>query len=250
MFTLPRGAFAGRENVRLASAEWGQPNEVARFAYIGGPGSGALFVGALPYEDAWPKLLDIWKKAGELRAAITARTTSPVERARDLQRLETIWLQALRADCMPIGFDDDRHVVTIAGARAGKGQSSIIPNCCFYPGSIVCLDPKGENASLTAERRGPGNEWCEGLGQEVYVLDPFGVAEVPDELRASLNPLALLDKTSSLIVDDAGLLALSWRGTVAVTTTGQRPLATWCAASSCTWSRPTRRRRFSIFGAC
>lgn len=204
MFTLPRGAFAGRENVRLASAEWGQPNEVARFPYIGG---GALFVGALPYEDAWPKLLDIWKKAGELRAAITARTTSPVERARDLQRLEAIWLQAMKADCMPIGFDDDRHVVTIANARSGKGLSSIVPNLCLYPGSVVCLDPKGENASITAERRGPGNEWCEGMGQEVYVLDPFGVAEVPDELRASLNPLALLDKNSSLIVDDAGLLA-------------------------------------------
>ena len=108
---------------------------------------------------------------------------------------------------MPIGFDDDRHLVTLAGARSGKGQSSIIPNLCLYPGSVVCLDPKGENATLTAERRGEGNAWCDGLGQAVYVLDPFGVADVPDGLRASLNPLALLSKDSPLVVDDAALLA-------------------------------------------
>ena len=204
MFTLPRGAFAGRENVRLASAEWARPNEVARFPYKWG---GALFLGALPYDDAWPKLLDIQRKAAELRAVIEARSSSPVERARDLAALEVVCLQALKADCMPIGLDDDRHAVTLAGARSGKGLSSIIPNLCLYPGSVVCLDPKGENASITAMRRGGGDEWCEGMGQEVYVLDPFGVAEVPDDMRASLNPVGLLDKDSPLVVDDAALLA-------------------------------------------
>ena len=204
MLTLPRGAFNGRENVRLATAEWARPEEVARFPYKGG---GSLFLGAIPYEDAWPKLLDFWKKSGELQGVIDARAKNPIERADDMNQLEAILLRAMKTDCMPIGFDDDRHMVTASGARSGKGQSAIIPNLCLYPGSVVCLDPKGENASITAARRGQGDEWCEGLGQEVYVLDPFGVADVADELRASLNPLALLDPESPLVVDDAALLA-------------------------------------------
>ncbi len=205
MLTLPRGAFNGHENVRLASAEWASPQEVERFPYRG---KGGLFFGAMPYQDAWPKLTEFWQKVGELRGVIETRSSSPIERADSLAALEAIWLKALNADCMPVGFDDDRHVMTIAGARSGKGQSTIIPTLCFYPGSVVCLDPKGENATLTAARRGQGDEgWCEGLGQEVYVLDPFGVADVPDALRASMNPLALLDPTSPLVVDDAALLA-------------------------------------------
>lgn len=204
MFTLPRGAFAGRQNVRLASAEWARPGEVARFPYQGG---GALFVGGIPYEDAWPKLLDFWKKAGALSDAIDQRSANPIERAEDLRALDRILVAALKADCLPIGRSDDRHDVTIAGARGDKGRSAIIPNLCLYPGSVVCLDPKGENASLTAARRGPGNAWCEGMGQEVFVLDPFGVADVPDDLRASYNPLAQLDPESPDIIEQAGLLA-------------------------------------------
>ena len=204
MFTLPRGGFAGRENVRLAGAEWARPGEVARFPY---EGRGALFVGGIPYEDTWPKLLDIWKKAGVLASHIDQRSRSPIERAEDLRALDRILAAALKADCLPIGRSDDRHDVTIAGARGDKGRSSIIPNLCLYPGSVVCLDPKGENASLTAARRGPGNEWCEGMGQEVFVLDPFGVADVPDELRASFNPLAQLDPESETVIEDAGLVA-------------------------------------------
>ena len=60
--------------------------------------------------------------------------------------------------------DDDRHLVTLAGSRAGKGRSLIIPNLLSYPGSVVCIDPKGENAAVTARYR------REVLGQEVVVL--------------------------------------------------------------------------------
>ena len=44
---------------------------------------------------------------------------------------------------------DDRHGITIAGARAGKGASFIIPNLLFYPGSVIANDPKGELARVT-----------------------------------------------------------------------------------------------------
>ena len=70
----------------------------------------------------------------------------------------------------PIGIEDDRHVITVAGSRAGKGRSAILPNMLTYTGSILATDPKGELAELTAIRR------AETLGQNVRVLDPFGVA--------------------------------------------------------------------------
>lgn len=203
MLNLPRGAFSGHDNVRLASAEWARPEDVARFPFQ----DGSIFLGAFPYEDAWPKLIEFAQKLGELHELLRRQPLNPIQRAHRVAALEALWLRALAADCMPIGSQDDRHLITIAGARSGKGLSAIITNLCLYTGSLVCLDPKGENATITAARRGQGDQWCTGLGQEVYVLDPFGVADVPDELRASLNPLALLDPTSPLIVDDAALLA-------------------------------------------
>ena len=66
-----------------------------------------------------------------------------------------------------LGRDDDRHVVTVAGTRAGKSSTVLIPNLLRYPGSVVVLDPKGELARATAQRRAA-------LGQRVFVLDPFG----------------------------------------------------------------------------
>jgi type IV secretion system protein VirD4 len=66
-----------------------------------------------------------------------------------------------------IGFEDDRHVVTVAGTGAGKSSTVLIPNLRRYPGSVIVLDPKGELAKATAHDR-------MGLGQRVYVLDPFG----------------------------------------------------------------------------
>lgn len=81
-----------------------------------------------------------------------------------------------------IGRNDDRHVVTIAGSRAGKSSSVLIPNLRRYPGSVVVLDPKGELArACVAHRRA--------LGQRVYVLDPFGELGADS---ASYNPFSEL----------------------------------------------------------
>ncbi|MBL4852478.1 MAG: type IV secretory system conjugative DNA transfer family protein [Gammaproteobacteria bacterium] len=107
-----------------------------------------------------------------------------------------------------IGASDDRHLLTIAGTRAGKGTSVIIPNLLTYEGSIFCIDPKGENATLTAERRGQGRGIPKGgLGHEVYVLDPFKVADVPDEYRAGFNPFDFLDPQNPNFIDDCDSLA-------------------------------------------
>jgi type IV secretory pathway TraG/TraD family ATPase VirD4 len=70
------------------------------------------------------------------------------------------------ADGALLGLDDPGHCVTVAGSRAGKGVSVIVPNLCLYPGSAVVIDPKGENATLTAARRGQGSVYCEGMGPQ------------------------------------------------------------------------------------
>lgn len=81
-----------------------------------------------------------------------------------------------------LGLGDDRHAVTIAGARAGKSSTVLIPNLLHYPGSVIVLDPKGELARACASYR-------QRMGQRVFVLDPFGETGLP---AAAHNPFAEL----------------------------------------------------------
>lgn len=57
-----------------------------------------------------------------------------------------------------VGIEDDRHIVTLATTRAGKGRSLIIPNLLTWPGSALVIDPKGQNACVTALVRGKGGK--------------------------------------------------------------------------------------------
>lgn len=101
-----------------------------------------------------------------------------------------------------VGIADDRHIVTVAGSRAGKGVSAIVPNLILYEGSVLAIDPKAELASITARRRD------EGLGQRVYVLDPFGrAAPWVEPYKASYNPLSILKPDSPTLIEDAGLIS-------------------------------------------
>jgi type IV secretion system protein VirD4 len=101
-----------------------------------------------------------------------------------------------------IGVPDDRHIITIAGSRAGKGRSVLIPNLITYPGSILAIDPKGDLASLTADWR------ADMLGQKVVVLDPFGVAgDISERHGGAFNPLSILNEDSPTLIEDAGLIA-------------------------------------------
>ena len=107
-----------------------------------------------------------------------------------------------------IGLSDNRHLMTVAGSRAGKGTSVIVPNLLVYPGSVLVLDPKGENATLTAERRGAGRGIpAGGLDHDVYVIDPFRTADVSEEYRAGFNPMAGLDPDSATYIDDCDGIA-------------------------------------------
>jgi len=93
--------------------------------------------------------------------------------------------------------------MTVAGARAGKTSTLLIPNLLLYQGSVLVLDPKGELASATAAHR------ASELGQDVYVLDPWNAArDCPAALKAQFNPLAeLLETKPENLIDDAALMA-------------------------------------------
>jgi type IV secretion system protein VirD4 len=91
----------------------------------------------------------------------------------------------------PLGHLDDRPMVTIAGARAGKTSTVLEPNLYLYPGSMLVLDPKGELARLARYRRA--------MGHDAYILDPFGSS---GEQGSCFNPLAELDPDSLTLVDD------------------------------------------------
>lgn len=87
-------------------------------------------------------------------------------------------------------------LLTVAPTRAGKGVGAIIPNLLIAERSVFVIDPKGENARITARRRrdfGP-----------VYVLDPF---EISGEPGARFNPAGGLHGESLYLAEDAATLA-------------------------------------------
>jgi type IV secretion system protein VirD4 len=137
----------------------------------------------------------------------TARWALPDELGEDTKYNRSSLLLGYRAKANgraeAIGCGDDRHVMLVAGSRAGKGVSYVIPNLLLYEGSAIVIDPKGELARETALRRHK-------MGQKVIVLDPFGVSgDVTLPFRGQFNPLDEFsrDLESDTAVDDAALLA-------------------------------------------
>ncbi|XUY29670.1 type IV secretory system conjugative DNA transfer family protein [Agrobacterium sp. rho-8.1] len=88
------------------------------------------------------------------------------------------------------------HLLTMAPTRTGKGVGTIIPNLLTAQRSVICIDPKGENAKITLRARqrfGP-----------VHILDPFAVT---GRRSSALNPLDMLDPAGSDLSEDANTLA-------------------------------------------
>jgi type IV secretion system protein VirD4 len=93
-------------------------------------------------------------------------------------------------------YDGPAHLLTIAPTRSGKGVGTIIPNLLTANRSIVCIDPKGENARVTTRQR-------EAFGP-VHCLNPFGIVGQP---TARYNPLDQLDPNSLDLAEDAMTIA-------------------------------------------
>jgi type IV secretion system protein VirD4 len=97
----------------------------------------------------------------------------------------------------PLSYPGDRHMLTLAPSRSGKGTSVIIPNLLSYEGSMVVIDPKGENAMITARHR-------KEMGQEIIVVDPWSITGLD---VACLNPIDWLKPGDVDIADKAMILA-------------------------------------------
>lgn len=97
-----------------------------------------------------------------------------------------------------IGSQDNRHALTVAGSRCGKGVSLLVPNLLLYDGSVLAIDPKGELARITARAR-------QEKGQKVVVLDPFG--ENGRYPSGSFNPLHEIDPAGPHVKDDVSQIA-------------------------------------------
>lgn len=99
------------------------------------------------------------------------------------------------------GIKDDRHIFIVAGNAAGKGRSLIVQNAIRWQGGLVCLDPKGELASITAIRRGTeeaakgtGTSVRQFLGQKIAILDPFNeTVGAAKAYQVRYNPLSDID---------------------------------------------------------
>jgi type IV secretion system protein VirD4 len=152
-----------------------------------------------PPPDTSPNVLDKFPRGlpdGNLRKPIaTAQWAGKTDAARLLGPWKPGRFLLGRDDAGHyIGVDDDRHILTVAGSRAGKGVSLIVPNLLTWPGSCIAIDPKGELATLTACRRADASrsEWAVPMGEDgqVYVLDPFKRVTGPaTDFLASFNPL-------------------------------------------------------------
>lgn len=82
-----------------------------------------------------------------------------------------------------LGWAGDGHVLTVAPTRSGKGVGLVVPNLLHYAGSVLVVDPKGENYAVTHRYRERA------FGHRIICIDPFHV--VTDEAREtdSINPL-------------------------------------------------------------
>ena len=99
---------------------------------------------------------------------------------------------------VPLRYAGNRHLITIAPSRSGKGATSIIPALIEYPGSALVIDPKGQNAAVTLRRRERDME------QTTLVLNPFGVHGLP---QSCFNPMSIIDPNSDDLIRDAATLA-------------------------------------------
>jgi type IV secretion system protein VirD4 len=101
-----------------------------------------------------------------------------------------------------------QHLLSIAPTRSGKGVSLIIPNLLTYQGAVLVVDPKGENAWVTADRR-------RALGQKTVIVDPWGevnrrygaMARTEEKSIAKFNPLSILKPGTDDFSEDLAYLA-------------------------------------------
>lgn len=87
-------------------------------------------------------------------------------------------------------------VLLAAPPRAEKGTAIVIPNLLLWPDSLLCLDVKRENWTVTAG-------WRERMGQECFLFHPLA----EDGETACWNPLAYVSSDPNHRISDVQRIA-------------------------------------------
>lgn len=106
----------------------------------------------------------------------------------------------LSGDGVPIGFTPDGrhalhypgfgHLFVCAAARVGKGATLLINALLSWRESVIGIDPKAENALVTAKSR-------KRFGR-VHILNPFKMFfEELGSMQARFNPMAIISSASA-----------------------------------------------------
>lgn len=105
----------------------------------------------------------------------------------------------------PIVSAPENHTLIVAPTRTGKGTRVIVPTLLLYQSSLITLDPKGENAAITARYR------RDQLGHKVHIVNPWGSHAALYESYgfppAAINPLDVLDRNDPGVAATATAMA-------------------------------------------
>lgn len=129
-----------------------------------------------------------WMSVGEAKAL----AMQAVQKDRPCDFIELGYVPDEQAqELIPVVSPAPGHLLTIAATRAGKGAAQIVPNLITYRGSMLVIDPKGENYAMTHKHRR--------CFSRVVRVDPFRVTEGWDAEAAfsKFNPMALVTDTSA-----------------------------------------------------
>jgi type IV secretory pathway TraG/TraD family ATPase VirD4 len=106
----------------------------------------------------------------------------------------------------PVCSTPHTHVLVAGQTGAGKGTRVIIPTLLRWMHNTVVIDPKGENAAVTARARA-----SRPLNQKIHIINPWDeLGEVFQKLgfpKATYNPLDIIDRNDKNAVAYAQALA-------------------------------------------
>jgi type IV secretion system protein VirD4 len=106
----------------------------------------------------------------------------------------------------PICSTPEHHSLVVARTRTGKGTRVVIPTLLRYMNSCIVIDPKGENAAVTARARAGAP-----FNQDIHIVNPWSELDGAFKTRglsyATYNPLDILDRNDPNVVSTAQALA-------------------------------------------
>jgi type IV secretion system protein VirD4 len=178
----------GRKALRLTAygtARWANADDLKHAGMLGGIGLplGRIKIGRPSFWAALHSLFDRRVPSAEAceRFMLSMRKLQRVDSEQEMVRLN----KAV-------------HTAVFAPTGVGKGVSLVVPHLLTCPDASIVIDPKGENAKLTADHR------RREFGHRPVLFDPYQVVtQTPD----TFNPLDAIDANSPTALDDSRALA-------------------------------------------